>query len=341
MIEINSPTRVDLSGGTLDCWPLFLLVPEAVTVNLAIAVQTTARLEPRKDSRCRIEVVDLSFTAEFENVSEFLASTEEKLLLVREVVRVLEPKMGFNLRTSSQSPVGAGLGGSSSLTISIIKAFKRMMGHEVTESQVQEIVHLAHNIEARILRTPTGTQDYVPAYLGGLNAIHYRPGGMSIEHIPMNITELSKHLMLIYTGRPHHSGLNNWQVIKSAIEKDKKTIDSLLEIADLSHQIYTDIKSNYLRDLPRLFNLESEARIKLSPGFSSPEINKLRTDVLQMGGDALKICGAGGGGSVLIWADPELHASIEGSCEKSGFKRLALKPVDRIEKKPIPLIEAY
>ena len=44
-------SRIDLAGGTLDIWPISLLVPEAVTVNLAVDLRATVRIEPRADRR--------------------------------------------------------------------------------------------------------------------------------------------------------------------------------------------------------------------------------------------------------------------------------------------------
>jgi len=341
MIQIKSPTRVDLSGGTLDCWPLYVFVNEAVTVNLAIDVNAVVKLEPKDSRECEIIVRDLDARATFSTCEDFLADTKEAFSLVREVVRVIPPQKGFRLETESQSPVGAGLGGSSAMTISLLKAFREFAGQGYQVKDCLSVVELAHNVEARVLNKPTGTQDYIPAFLGGLNAIHYRPGGVSIEPLDIDPQLLTDNMLLIYTGRPHHSGLNNWQVIKATVEQDRKTLVALSQIAEISQQIYRVLKTNRTDLLPELFNLESQARIQLSEGFSSPEIEKLRQRSVDLGAKALKICGAGGGGCVLIWADSAHHATILNECEKSGFRKLPLKPVGRLEKGRPSLIEAF
>lgn len=340
MITTQSPTRVDLAGGTLDCWPLFNFVPHAVTTNLAININSKVQLDLRNDQKCELSIEDLGFKNIYKNMDELLADHKRsEVALVRETLRAIPLKKGFRLVTSSQSPIGAGLGGSSSMAISLLRAFSLANGQELKASDAKNIVELAHNIEARVLATPTGTQDYVPAYLGGLNALHYSSSGLHIEELNLDLEELTKNMTLIYTGRPHHSGLNNWSVIKAAIDKDQHTLDCLNQISSLSILIYQAIKTGRFYDLPKLFNEESTARISLSPGFTSPEIEALRGSLLEIGAEALKICGAGGGGCVLVWADPKLRGKISKLCEKNGFKNLQLKAVERLEKKSQSSIE--
>ena len=58
---MQSPTRIDLSGGTLDCWPLYLLVKKAQTVNLAIDIYTKVELQEASGDFVTIEMADLSY----------------------------------------------------------------------------------------------------------------------------------------------------------------------------------------------------------------------------------------------------------------------------------------
>ena len=82
---------------------------------------------------------------------------------------------GFSLKTSSESPIGGGIGGSSSLVISILKAIY-LFTENKSATNKYDLVKLAHNIEADLLRTPTGTQDYFPAVTGGMSFITYKAG---------------------------------------------------------------------------------------------------------------------------------------------------------------------
>ena len=86
--------------------------------------------------------------------------------------------------------------------------------------------------------------------------------------------------------------------------------------------------------LPALLNSESETRVKLSSGFSSPEIESLRAEAMGLGAEAVKICGAGGGGCVLIWGEAKLHDKISVLCEKSALQHLRIKAAGRLKNSP-------
>lgn len=328
MIKTSSPTRVDFAGGTLDCWPLHVFVGDCVTVNLAIDVMTGCELEFFSDSRIEIEVTDLNYKQKFSNLAEMLGSGDPQLKLVQAVIKAYQPKQGFKLKTFSQSPVGGGLGGSSSLCISLIKAFAEA---EEKQLKVYETVEMAHNIEAEVIHAPTGTQDYFPALAPGLNLIHYSARGARLEPIDFDEKLFSSHLMLVYTGKAHHSGINNWQVLKDVIDGKPQPLMALKKIAQISSQMARACQEQDWGMIPELFHQEFEARVELSAGFTSPEIETLRRLVLQGGGDAVKICGAGGGGCVLVWADPSKHEALSKGCLKNGFRPIKFQAVRQRE----------
>jgi D-glycero-alpha-D-manno-heptose-7-phosphate kinase len=321
-IHKSSSTRVDLSGGTLDCWPLFLLVDSCVTINLSISISTHATLEARQDLEIHLNIKDLNYRKAFKNLAELLQCTDEQISLVQKQVAYWRPASGFNLETSSESPVGGGLGGSSSLSISLIKAFSAWAKKEL---DVYQSVELSHNLEAQVLHKMTGTQDYFPALVPGLNAIHYTPAGARLETLPAQGDFWNSHLSLVYTGQPHHSGLNNWQVIKAALDKEPKTLKALRDIRDISNDMYKTLQTREFARLPGLFDREFEARVRLSTSFSSPEIDRLRSVALKSGASAVKICGAGGGGCVLVWSSPEKKAAVENGCREAKFNVLGVR----------------
>src|SRR5688572_333111 len=111
--HVKSPTRVDLAGGTLDCWPLYLFLGNPVTVNVAIDIFTYADLEERPGKAIELHSADLNARKQYRDLGEALADTEPAFELVRAHLRFWQPEKGFYLSTRSESPVGGGLGGSS------------------------------------------------------------------------------------------------------------------------------------------------------------------------------------------------------------------------------------
>jgi D-glycero-alpha-D-manno-heptose-7-phosphate kinase len=325
-IRVQSPTRVDLAGGTLDMWPLFLFVGGAKTVNVAIDIWTRVEITPKENGLIELESVDLGVKKSYLNLQECLADSDRQLHLLQAQLRYYQPKHGFHLKASSESPVGGGLGGSSSLTITLLRAFEKFC--QLSAKPVHQLVDLAHNIEAEVLNTPTGTQDYYPAASGGLNILNYGYDGVSQEVHSVVDSPLASHFLLVYTGKSHHSGLNNFEVLKGAIGKDPTTIKALQDLKHIADDVAKACLSKKWEELPGLFRHEFEARVRLAPAFSCPEIMQLNQLALQEGAEAVKICGAGGGGCVMVWVSPANRERVALSCQKAGFKVLNAKPVD-------------
>lgn len=330
-ISISSPTRVDLAGGTLDLWPLYLFIGGASTVNVAIDVMTKAEIEEVPDQSVTLISDDLGLKRTFKNLAEALSDSDPHLCLLQTQLRYWKPEKGFILRTSSQSPVGGGLGGSSSLTISLMKAFAEFCDRPFRD--VHHMVHVAHNIEAEILNTPTGTQDYYPAASGGINVLDYSYNGIKQEILEVEGTPLKDYFMLVYTGKTHHSGLNNFEVMKDSVAKDAGTLQALKDLKVIAQDMEKTIRAKDWTRLGELFRKEFEARVRLAPEFSSPEIEKLAEVSLQNGAEAVKICGAGGGGCVLVWCSPDKQKGVATACQEAGFKVMSAKPVAQLVKK--------
>lgn len=327
-IIVRSPTRVDLAGGTLDLWPLYNFVGGATTVNIAIDIMTTAEITPLENGRIELISDDLGFQKSFASLDECLKDSDTKLALLKSQLQYWKPRHGFRLQTRSESPVGGGLGGSSSLTVSLLKAFNQFCQGNLTE--VHSLVNVAHNIEAQVLNTPTGTQDYYPAASGGINVLRYSSDGIQQEVLDRETSILAQNFMLVYTGKAHHSGLNNFEVLTKAVQKEAQTLQALKDLKLIADETAQAVKAGQWNQLPGLFQREFKARVKLAPAFSSPEIEKLAEVSLNAGAGAVKICGAGGGGCVLVWTEPSTREQVRKACENSGFQVLPAKPVGKL-----------
>ncbi len=328
---IKSPTRVDLAGGTLDMWPLYNFLGGALTINLAIDIFTKVEVKSRVATGIKIRSLDLKEEWDFSDFSGFFCALDPHLHLFQKVFEKFSKELmslstGFEFTTSSESPIGGGLGGSSSLVISLLKATYQIL--QLVVPATNELVYLAHNIEAEILKTPTGTQDYFPAVTGGLSCITYSATGTTQLVLPIAGTPLEDHFLLVYTGRSHHSGLNNFEVLKSCVEGDLKVLSALRKIKAIALEMRICIQNKDWVQLPKLFQMEYEARIELTPAFSSPEIEKLAKICVAAGALAVKICGAGGGGCVLVWVPPAQRERVIQVCQNEKFQCLNARPVN-------------
>jgi D-glycero-alpha-D-manno-heptose-7-phosphate kinase len=196
-VEARAPARVDLAGGTVDIWPLYLFHPGAQTVNIAIRCYASCVIETRPDRHIVLVSQDREIRETFEDLAD-LARGKSRLPLVRELVVFFEPHRGLNIETSSQVPAGAGLGGSSALNIALCGGLARVTGKRVTRTQILEI---AKNVEAIVIRVPTGWQDYFPALYGGANVVHLQRDGVKREKLPVFVTRASLETQPSTTGK--------------------------------------------------------------------------------------------------------------------------------------------
>ena len=322
MYKTRSPMRFDLAGGTLDLWPIWALLSNACTVNVSIGLYTECEIIPFSDKKIEVVSDDFKKQWSFLNLEEFLSSPDKDLLFYQAHIRHWMPQMGFRIVTKSQSPIGGGLGGSSSLSVSVYQTFAKWLNK--TED-IHQIVRACSNIEAYILKTPTGTQDYYGAIGTGLNLIDFDSSGTKITTLTDHKAELADKLMLVYTGKSHHSGINNWQVLKKYIDGDvitQKAISSLRKTAQKMKEVCVTRKWQVI---PSLFAEEYEARLLLADSFVSPEILKLKELSDKNGADGFKICGAGGGGCVGLWIKNGTFADLKKKVQEQGFQVLDVK----------------
>ena len=322
-VFIKSPTRVDLAGGTLDCWPLYLLFGECLTINVSINVYTEVRLSPLEDQTVIIDIKDYALKKSYANVEQLFGDSDPRLNLINTVLKYWKPSQGFELSTASESSIGGGLGGSSSLLVGLIKAFSKWLNDSMSKF---DSIKLASDLEAQVLKKPTGTQDYYPAFEPGLHFLTFRPGEVIDEVINPDAFDIINQLFLVDTGRAHHSGFNNWQVIKQAIDGHEATLSHLSQLRDVAFEVKDCLIRENESELPRLFEKEYIHRTQLSPHFTSPEIEKLKKIAETFGGQ-IKICGAGGGGSVLAWIPPESQVDFKYQLKSQNFRLIEFEAV--------------
>jgi D-glycero-alpha-D-manno-heptose-7-phosphate kinase len=313
-VEARAPARVDLAGGTVDIWPLYLFHSGAQTVNLAIRCYASCVIETRADRRIVFVSQDQQIRETYESLID-LSLKSSALPLVRELVLFFEPRRGVTIKTTSQVPAGAGLGGSSALNIALCGGLARVTGKRYTRTQLLEI---AKNVEAVVIRVPTGWQDYFPALYGAANAVHLERDGVKRERLPLSFSDLEKRFVLCYTGQPRNSAINNWEVMKAHIDGDPKVRRNFDEIVTIASQMREALLANDWKDVAELLALEWENRKRNFEGISTPKIDKMIQQTAKQGTLAAKVCGAGGGGCVVFLVAPGTRAAVEQMLARMG-----------------------
>jgi D-glycero-alpha-D-manno-heptose-7-phosphate kinase len=212
-----------------------------------------------------------------------------------------KPKGRYQLHitTASDCPPGSGLGGSSVLGVSLARALEKAL--KLKALPALELQTRIRDLEAIEIGYPAGEQDYIPALIPGLNVVHLSPGVKRVETLsPKTAKKLAARLALLYVGRPHHSGINNWAVFRSLHEGNKKTRAALQKIRDVSSGLAADLRKNDFRKLDKHVAEEWQARRELSPAVNAKELDSGWAFGRTLGAQACKACGAGGGGTLLL-----------------------------------------
>jgi D-glycero-alpha-D-manno-heptose-7-phosphate kinase len=311
-IVAKAPCRVDLAGGTLDIWPLYLNHPGAVTVNFAVNRYASCAIETRATPEIALRSRDLKTEEVFPSLEEMRQATKFKLPLLSYVLRFFGAPAGLSLETDSEAPAGAGISGSSALIIAIASALNRLMK---TGYNIEKIREVSQNIEAQIIHVPTGCQDYYPAMYGGVSAIELSPAGIKRVAIPLDLADFNERIVLAYTGEPRNSGINNWEVTKAYIDGDRKVHRNFERIAAIAIAMRAALEKQDWVEAGRLLREEWSNRYKNAPGISTSLIDDLIRITRKAGALGGKVCGAGGGGCVFFLVERGARAKVTEAIE--------------------------
>jgi D-glycero-alpha-D-manno-heptose-7-phosphate kinase len=317
-----APCRADLAGGTIDLWPLYLFHPGALTLNFAVNILTSCKITPLKGRRIHLRSLDTREEEQFSSLDELRRARRFRLPLAARLLQFFAPKEGLFVETDSESPAGAGISGSSALMIATTAALARFADRNLTFEQMRVI---AQNVEAQIIKVPTGCQDYYPALYGGVNAIHLNPDGIYREAVPVAPEEIESRFVLAYTGAPRQSGINNWEVFKAHIEGEQRVFRNFARIAEIAVSMYRALSHAEWDEVARLLQEEWKLRRTNAPGITTPLIDKLIAVALKSGGKAAKVCGAGGGGCVIFLVEKGASSRVATAIGENGGRVLPLQ----------------
>ena len=303
-VHSSAPTRIDLAGGTLDIWPLYLFHPGAQTVNVAIQLRAACTVTPSDDGRVWLVSEDTGRTLRAATWRTLDTDGDNRLLA--HIARFFQVE-GVRITTRAASPMGAGIAGSSALTVAVCAALARWQRVEYSPDQ---LLTLAMNLEARTLGIPTGVQDYRPALYGGVSAVELGVTGVTRVALEVDSLELERRLVLAYSGDSRSSGINNWDITRRHIDGDAALAARFERIRDIAAAIRDALVNGDWAELARQVTREWRERQGLAPEVTTPAIERLMTRAAAAGALAGKVCGAGGGGCVFFLIDPVRRTEV-------------------------------
>ncbi|MBI4652170.1 kinase [Candidatus Desantisbacteria bacterium] len=304
MIITRTPFRISFFGGGSD-------FPAWYKENRGAVLSTTI------DKYCYISCRELPPFFEYkhrivyskiENIKEI---NEIVHPAVRETLRFMNIEKGLEIHHDGDLPARSGLGSSSAFTVGLLHTFYAFKGNMVSKKQLSlEAIH----IEQDMIKENVGSQDQVIVAYGGLNKIVFS-GDHNIEVAPVPMSsskskELQSHLMLFFTGFTRFATDIEGEKINQ-IKKKEYEIKTMTEMVDEAINILNG--ESEITQFGKMLHESWKLKKSLSDKVTTSAIDKIYETGLKNGALGGKILGAGGGGFILFFVEPDNKEKLKKS----------------------------
>ncbi len=211
-----------------------------------------------------------------------------------------------HLEYTGNTPTSSGLGTSGVMNLVWLALISQIKLHKKGGFIFKDKIELAEKVYAleQSMGIVGGKQDQYAAALGGINFLEFNKDKVKITQLKLPrelIKRLEDNLVLVYTGKPHFSGTPNNAMIQNL--KKGKNVKEMLEIKDIAIKMKDALLRGNLEMFSLLMDKETEERRKLDKATIPPLIEKMIKQGRKHGAHAAKVCGSGGGGSILFFGD--------------------------------------
>lgn len=303
MIISRTPFRISLFGGGTD-YPAWYKENGGVVISTTIdkyCYISCRRLPPFFEYKHRLVY---SHSEQVSKIDEIIHPA------IREVFRFMDIKEGLEIHHDGDLPARSGLGSSSSFTVGLLHTLYALKGEMVTK---QRLAYETIHIEQNMIKEHVGSQDQISAAFGGFNRIAFNiDGSFTVSPIILNrkrLKDLQDHMMLFFTGFSRIAS----QIAGEQIKKTpnlKKELTIIRQMSDQAIAILKDEKAD-LAEFGKLLHESWEIKRSLSEKISNEYIDEIYSAARSAGALGGKILGAGGGGFMLIYAEPEKQERIK------------------------------
>lgn len=293
MIITKTPFRMSFFGGGTD-------MPAFFNEHGGAVISTTF------DKYCYVNVRHLPRF--FDYSTELSYSKTERVTdvndiqhpAIREAMKFLDMHE-IRLTYEADLPARSGLGTSSSFAVGMLSAFYALKGKYADKNKLaKEAIYL----ERELCNEAGGWQDQIAAAYGGLNRINFSADGFTVDPIIISTErkrEFNRNLMLFFTGFTHFS--SEVQATINVKDKTKQRL-AMLALVDEAQNILTD-KNTDLNEFGRMLDTTWKLKRQTGAKISTDSIDMLYDKGMKAGALGGKLLGAGGGGFLLFYVEPD------------------------------------
>jgi len=300
MIISRTPLRISFAGGGSDLAAYYKNGYGSV-VSTAIDKYVYITVNKKFDDLIRVSY----------SKTEIVAAVDEvEHNIIREALRLVGIDRGVEVVYMGDIPLGSagiGLGSSSGLAVGVLNALYAYQGRHVS---AETLARQACRIEIDILKCPIGRQDqYITAY-GGLQQIRFNHDESvfvdPVICLPETRARLNRRLLLFYTGMTRISS----DILREQQDNTSDHVRHLRKIVGLSEELAACLQQDDLSRFGRILHEGWLLKKELASGITSPQIDDYYDRARAAGAVGGKILGAGGGGFLLLYCEPECQDAV-------------------------------
>jgi D-glycero-alpha-D-manno-heptose-7-phosphate kinase len=229
--------------------------------------------------------------------------------VVKAVLKEFKFNKGLEIHINSDLPARSGLGSSSSFTVGLLNSLYSLKKIFVPKNFIAKE---AIRIEQDVLKENVGSQDQIAAAYGGFNIIYFKKKkNFIVEPIKISVERknlLNNHLMLFFTGFSRIAST----IAKNQIENIKNNREQLLKMRSMVEDAKNILLSKKnICEFGDMLNIAWNLKKSLSNQISNCEIDSIYNLALKSGAIGGKLLGAGGGGFMLLFVEPDKQEKVK------------------------------
>jgi D-glycero-alpha-D-manno-heptose-7-phosphate kinase len=316
IIRAKAPLRISFAGGGTDM-PHYYEKHAGAVLSSTINLYAYVTLFPRGDEEIRIRSLNLGHLVHYNLGTR--PAYDGVLDLAKAAIHRVGVKHGIEMDVRVEAPPGSGLGGSSALTAAVLGALSATNGHALDSYDLSELNYAIERVDLKIAG---GKQDQYATTFGGFNLIEFHADRVVVTPLRIDravLNDLEAHLLLCYTGqvRPH-LGLIDQQV-RFYQEGRKETIDGMRRLQEMAYELKESLLTGRLQRFGELLNEAHVNKKRMNPHITDGTCaDQLYEAALQCGAVGGKLCGAGGGGYLLLYCETGRQHEVIRALEDLG-----------------------
>jgi len=232
---------------------------------------------------------------------------------------------GIDVFLSTDVPPNSGLGASSSLTTNFVNVISKL---QKKKKNIEKIAETAYHIGHDVLKWGVGKQDEYASAYGGFNLFKFTKNKVKVERVKLSESskrEFERNSLLLHLGGRGHSQ----EILKKQIfainRRNPQTINALYEAKRSALEMRDALRNNDLNQFAESMRIGWEAKKKFTKGITNNRIENISKIIFDNGGKSLKVTGAGGGGHMYVYAEPNMQKKILKKLQKHQVYKVEYK----------------